>query len=316
MHARLAASFVLALVAAITAFPAQAVQRTFVASYGSDANTASNCGFANPCRGFTAAQTVTDSGGEIVALDAAGYGPITITKSITLTANPGFYAGISVSSGNGVTIATAGVKVVLRGLNINGIGGNNGVLMTNGAKLSIENCVISNFIYSSFPGGTGVAVIAYATVRIVDSLIRDNDLDGVLVRDGATASISGSKFLGNGNAGVRVLAVVASAPTTAAISDSSFSGNLAGIWSSSLSATSPAHTSVTRSTIDNSSSTGIYSESNTGVSTVTASYNMLTGNGYGLYAGGANGIIESPGTNTVRQSGVNVSGTIAAAPGI
>jgi hypothetical protein len=47
---------------------AQAVQRSFVASFGSDANTATTCGFANPCRSFTAAQTVADAGGEIVAL--------------------------------------------------------------------------------------------------------------------------------------------------------------------------------------------------------------------------------------------------------
>src|SRR5258705_3527456 len=48
----------LSLFAAISALPAHAVQRVFVASYGNDANTATNCGFTNPCRGFTASMTV------------------------------------------------------------------------------------------------------------------------------------------------------------------------------------------------------------------------------------------------------------------
>ena len=171
MHTRLTALSALALVAAITALPAQAVQRTFVASFGNDANTATNCGFANPCRGFTAALGVTDPGGEIVALDAAGYGAVTINKSVTITANPGFYAGISAATGNAVTIATASVNVILRGLNINSLGAVNGVSMTNGASLSIENCLISNF---SATDAAGVHVLNAATVKIVDSTFRGN----------------------------------------------------------------------------------------------------------------------------------------------
>ena len=188
---------VLAILASTAiALPVQAtVQRTFVASFGNDANTATNCGFTNPCRGFTAAHSVTSSGGEIIALDAAGYGAIAITKSITITANQGFYAGISASSGNAVTIATAAVNVTLRGLNINGIGGANGISMTNGSRLSIENCVISNF------SGAGLVVNANAVIRVLDSIFRDNG-DGILLDGGVTASVSGSKFLGNGDRGI------------------------------------------------------------------------------------------------------------------
>ena len=83
----------LSLMGAVVAAPADAAQRVFVSSSGSDANTASGCGLAAPCRSFSSAQTVVSDGGEIVALDAAGYGPITITKNVTVTANPGFYAG-------------------------------------------------------------------------------------------------------------------------------------------------------------------------------------------------------------------------------
>src|ERR1700693_1663297 len=100
----------LSLLAAVAATPAEAAQRAFVSSSGSDANTAMGCGLATSCRSFASAQTVVSDGGEIVALDAAGYGPITVTKNVTITANPGFYAGIAVASGSGVMIATANLN--------------------------------------------------------------------------------------------------------------------------------------------------------------------------------------------------------------
>ena len=59
---------------------ALAAQRTFVHSspLGNDANTAFNCSLVAPCRSFNAAISVTDPGGELVILDTAGYGPMTI----------------------------------------------------------------------------------------------------------------------------------------------------------------------------------------------------------------------------------------------
>ena len=57
---------------------------------------------------------MVDPGGEIVALDAAGYGAVNINKSVTIVANPGFYAGITASSGTAVTINTAAVNVTHR----------------------------------------------------------------------------------------------------------------------------------------------------------------------------------------------------------
>ena len=78
-----------------------AAQRTFVASTGLDANP---CSIGAPCRSFGAAISHTDSDGEIIVLDSAGYGPVTIIQSVSIIAPPGVYAGISVFSGDGVTI--------------------------------------------------------------------------------------------------------------------------------------------------------------------------------------------------------------------
>src|SRR5262249_55751047 len=129
-------SILLGLAVALLGNSALAGQRTFVASIGSDANTASNCGPTTPCRSFTAALSVTSNGGEIVALDAAGYGAVSIDRSVTITANPGYYAGIASASGSAVTISTASVKVVLRNLNIHGTGASIGIDMSAGSYLS------------------------------------------------------------------------------------------------------------------------------------------------------------------------------------
>ncbi len=67
-----ASRFLLSFLVLLGALPAYAAQRTFVSTSGSDANTASNCTSTAPCRGFTAALTVTDAGGEIVVLTSGG----------------------------------------------------------------------------------------------------------------------------------------------------------------------------------------------------------------------------------------------------
>ena len=57
-------------------------------------------------------------------MDSAGYGAVTITQSVSIIAPAGIYAGISVFGGDGVTVNAPGAIVVLRGLSINGQGGN------------------------------------------------------------------------------------------------------------------------------------------------------------------------------------------------
>ena len=307
MHARLTTLSALALVAAIIALPAQALQRAFVASYGSDANTATSCLLANPCRGFAAAMTVVDPGGEILALDAAGYAPVTITKSVTITANPGFYAGISVSSGDGVTIATAGVNVTLRGLNINGIGGTNGIVMTNGTRLSVENCVISNF-----PGGHAVFVTAPASVRVVGSLIRDN-YTGVTVQGGATADVANSTFLGHGFIAISAEGAVTSTTSTVNVTDTVVAGNGYGIASRAV-GSGGTRVTVARTTISNNNTSALISVSSPGTAVLTLSDSVVTTNGFGLVQSGAAATFESLGNNAVRQNSTQVQGTITTVP--
>jgi hypothetical protein len=284
------------------------ISRTFVASYGIDANGAAHsCDFAHPCRTFQMAFSRVLDGGEVLAVDGSGYGLVTIDRSVSLIANPGVFAGIGVfSGGTGITIATAGVNVTLRGLTLNGQGGAYGVNMTNGAKLSIENCVIAGFT------SAGVNVGVAATVRIVDSLVRDN-FRGVQLDGGATASISGSKFLGNSGNGILVGGGTAGTTTTAAISRSVVMGAGAdwGIAAQSTNATANARAQVFRSSVTNAGAGVVAISTAGGGASVVLSRSKVTGNTTGLQQSGAGATLLSLANNTIAGNGADTSGAIS-----
>src|SRR5512132_2933185 len=58
-------------------------QRTFVASNGADTHP---CSLVSPCRSFGTAIAAVAAGGEVIVLDSAGYGAVTITQSVSLIA--------------------------------------------------------------------------------------------------------------------------------------------------------------------------------------------------------------------------------------
>src|SRR5688572_31928927 len=96
----LVALIALALVLAAQPGPVYAshnAPRTFVSTTGNDANP---CSAAAPCRSFAVALGHTAAGGEVLAIDSGGYGPVTITKSVAIVGAPGAHAAVTASSGN------------------------------------------------------------------------------------------------------------------------------------------------------------------------------------------------------------------------
>jgi hypothetical protein len=132
-------------VAAPPAF-AQAT-RTWVSGVGDDANP---CSRTAPCKTFAGAISKTAVGGVISALDSAGFGAVTITKSITLDGT-GTQASILALSTNGVVINAAGIDVVLRNIDITGTlpaagcGGINGVNVLAASSVRLDGVAISGF---------------------------------------------------------------------------------------------------------------------------------------------------------------------------
>src|SRR5215468_9907958 len=113
--------------------------RTWVSGVGDDVNP---CSRTAPCKTFAGAISKTAAGGEIDALDPAGYGAVTITKAITIDGGGGQVASVLVAGTNGIVVqAGASDVVILRNLRINGISsGFNGIRWLSGKALIVENC--------------------------------------------------------------------------------------------------------------------------------------------------------------------------------
>jgi parallel beta helix pectate lyase-like protein len=140
--------WLLLLAAPLAALHAQAPSKIFVASYGSDANDGSR---GSPKRNFQPAHNAVAAGGQIVVLDTAGYGQLTVTKSLAITVPPGVNGFVTVTGGaNGVTInAGASDSVSLRGLIVEGggtgISNSYGINAASVGNLTVEDCTVRNF---------------------------------------------------------------------------------------------------------------------------------------------------------------------------
>jgi len=195
--------------------------------------------------------------------------------------------------------------VVLRGLSINGQGGDNGINMTAGASLSVENCVITNF-----PGNSqvGIFVSAAAIVSIINTLVRDTFF-GIQIRGGAVAEISRVNVVRASTIGILVGTINASA----VISDTTVSGrNKSG---SCVVASTEATGAVTRVSVIRSLLTqctgGILSTNfGAGTTVVTVSETAVTASDAGLIQSGTGAIMRSLGNNTLDQNLNDTQGTI------
>ncbi len=218
MFSRLPRRSLLALpLVALAATAAWAAPRTFVASYGSDA---APCSVASPCRSFATAIAAVDPNGEVVVLDSAGYGPVTIAKSVSLIAAPGVYAGISVfAAQNGITInAAAADKIVLRGLSVNGQGGAQGIVVGTSGEVHVESCVISGM------GAQGITATLGSYVRVARTTIRANGLDGIYFTGAGALVVEDSQVVRNTRHGVWVDNAAAARIRGSRIGDNLFDG--------------------------------------------------------------------------------------------
>jgi hypothetical protein len=165
----------------LSAMPANAqATRTWVSRNGSDSDP---CSRTAPCKTFTGALSKTSINGEISCADSGGYGPVTITKSVTIDCT-GSYASIIAGGTTGVLVNIAPSaddphrSVRLRGISINGAGavgmagtrtGIDGIRVVQATSVFVEDGVIGEFTQQ------GVEVAASTSVNLT--------LDNVLIRN-------------------------------------------------------------------------------------------------------------------------------------
>ncbi|HEX3584369.1 MAG TPA: hypothetical protein VH024_00125 [Candidatus Angelobacter sp.] len=170
--------------------------RTWVSGVGDDVNP---CSRTAPCKTFAGAISKTAAGGEIDALDPAGYGAVTITKAITIDGGGGQVASVLVSGTNGIVVqAGANDVVILRNLRFNGLGtGINGIRFLSGKDLNVENC----FIFGFTTNGIDIALnqATAASVHVINTILKKNGGSGVraanAVAPNVTVEISGSQAI-------------------------------------------------------------------------------------------------------------------------
>ena len=298
-----------ALTCALFTAPAHAQRaRTFVASYGNDANP---CTFGSPCKTFQQAVNVVAAGGEVTAIDSAGFGPINITQAITITSPDGVEAGIVPASGGATITVNAGPNdaIVLRGLTLNGSGaGTNGVVFNSGASLTVTNCVAQNFAFDGSNITTGNGILIQPTsgqvnFAITNSIFANNGNAGILYFPPSGASANGvvDHVTGTGNFdGIAVIS--GTGGTVTAISNSNFSNNGDdGIFVSN-------GTGLLTMSIDTVSavSNSVSGVAASGTPNVLLGRSVITGNGTGVDNGTSNTFFTYK-DNRISGNGTDIS---------
>lgn len=283
--------------------------RTFVAASGTDVGA---CGPTAPCRTLTYALTQTNSGGEIVITQSGGYGDATgglvIDKSVSIISEPGVFAALAPTTGNGITIDTAGINVAIKGLTINGRGGLRGISMTNGTSLDLDDVTITNFPAGN---GTGVMIQTPARVAVKNSTLR-NSYNGIVVGYGANLlvsmtnmteiTINGIEITG-GTSGITVVKAV----NTLVQCTHNANGTAFLNWAT---AGTVGKMYLDRVTVANCNiGIGNFPNTHSTTNVISISNSFVTENGFGLYNDAGNAFLSS-GNNHVANNGIDIEGSI------
>jgi hypothetical protein len=191
------------LVFAMSGLAEAQATRTWVSGVGDDLNP---CSRTAPCKTFAGAISKTATNGYIHVLDPGAFGAVTITKNITIDGTP-FMAGVlNTLNGSGIIINGAGIKVTLRGLDIEGAStGGIGVRIINSASVNIENCHITDWAtaaidYNQAAGG----LLTVSDTEIKRSTIGINVTNGRAMVENVHSDFNTTGIKANANAQVTV----------------------------------------------------------------------------------------------------------------
>jgi hypothetical protein len=271
--------------------------RTWVSGVGDDANP---CSRTAPCKTFAGAISKTATCGEISVLDPGGFGAVTITKAITINGT-GTLAGILASLVNGVIVnPPAGDTVILRDISINGAcNGFNGIRFIGGKTLMVDHC----WIYGFAQNGIDVVKGTDASLKIIDSVIENCTLDGIVISTTAgqvRSTIDRTRIMNCGNGlharnSSRVIArnsVFSNNATNGIFSDATAAFATIRVWESMISMNG-----------GNGVRAGNAGGGGSGVEISLNQINHNTGNGVLV---GTGGVVESFKNNSIRANGVDL----------
>jgi hypothetical protein len=286
--------------------------RSFVSAQGSDAN---SCSPAAPCRTLQVAVNNTNAGGEVVVLNSAGYGIVTINKEITIS-SIGVEGSITAGSGQtAITInAGAGDHVRLVGLTLIGAGlGSNGILIQSAQEVAIRDTRMTGFLQDGIKLTDGAAGLTVNHVAV-----EDNGNVGIdIVPNAANGSGAGivSAYLndvdaaGNNTADVLIDStnLGSSGTVSALLSDIHVGRSPVGIQVQGTGSSAQAVAMITGSRLF-ANQTGLVTSGLAPV--VFLDRTQISGNATGVSVG-VTGTVLTYANNEINGNGTDVSGTLS-----
>ena len=256
---------------------------SWVASTGNDGNT---CGRTSPCRTFAGAYQKTNAGGAIQAIDAADYGPVGISKAITIDGTGTAAVIAAPALINGVSISNLGPsdQVTLRHIVIYSGSSQNGSTVYGVSFVNASTALVNlddvAIVVPTTGAGTLVGVGFVSNGNGVNSQFSQLNLRNVRIT-GGTIGVSA----GVGTTSIDRVAVTAAATgllaadCSVAVRDSSFRDALFGV---SVSASTTNTTMLIERSEVSFNSTGLLVNTSGPSATVRLSDNVITGNTTGI----------------------------------
>lgn len=283
--------------------------RSFVSQQGLDTN---NCSLTAPCRSFQVAVNNTNPGGEVVALNSAGYGTVTINKAITIS-SIGVEGAITTTTGQtGITIA-AGTSDAVRLNSLTLIGGGvgaTGISVTTAGSVILQDCIVTGFT------GDGVTFSpnSASTLTVGGGIFANNGGNGLTIAPSGASAVYA--FVG-GDGGVPVFTantvgvlvngsgVTQGVGLHATLSINANRNTSHGIEFESANFEGSVFGMVTETNSVNNAGDGLFATSSSDARNVTVYVDRLqaSGNAIGWATGGGGAFIESYGNNHVNGNG-------------
>lgn len=252
---------------------------TWVSGVGDDVNP---CSRTAPCKTFAGAISKTARNGEIRCLDPAGFGAVTITKSITIECHE-ILASVLNASTTGVIINITDVTDTL-------------------STVRLRNLIINGAGSGTRAGLRGVNILAAKAVYLDDLRIDSQINEGV--RDARTTAtgklyIRNSIIRDNGGTGVSLLAT-GNPPLNVVIEDTHINGNNVG-----LGVASGNIAMVARSVLSGNVTAGVATDPSATIG-VSVDNSTISSNGTGVVAGAGSFVRIS--NNNIGFNGTGLSG--------
>ena len=280
--------------------PAHAGAVVWVSATGSDTNT---CHPADPCATFDHAISTTMGASEVECVTPGNFANtgLNIISPVTINCPGGVVVG-------GISVGTSSGVVILRGIEIQGLGAGADGLDLNGGALVLDNVKINGF------SGAGLSINASATVSVTNSQFSNNSNGIVVEPTSGTGLVSLSHVdVENNFNGILIGTGTPSSGESAVTLIDSVVANNAGTGINVTGGGAGQFLEIKHSSIVSNNSDGLFVNGSGAFALIGDS--VVAWNGAGIASVGGGNIYsyrnnQINGNDRINHSGVDISGSV------